>query len=136
MGPQRRKFPKRYAHELLRLAKLDLDAARLLVKARDSKLRLDPAMFLVQQSVEKALKAVLCNEGEPLPLTHDIYALVLLVEKFESPPHGFNLHDLTPYATVRRYEEGAFEPSEEDAQAAISSAEDVIRWGERRLKLG
>lgn len=134
MGPQKRLFPKAYAKELLKLANLDLESAKVLQSA--SGLRKDPALFLVQQAIEKALKSVLCFSGIAIPLTHDLYALVLLLEQIEVPPGGFDLHDLTPYATIRRYEEGSFEPTPEDVEVALNAADLVLKWAKKKIAHG
>jgi|GEM_PF-4425948 len=52
------KFTKSYAHELLRIAKQDLDSAQFLSKQKS--LRVENVFLLAQQALEKSLKAVLC----------------------------------------------------------------------------
>lgn len=126
MGPKERVFKKAYAAELLRLADNDLVAARAL--AKEPTVRPETALLLAQQSVEKALKSVLCWTGKAVPLTHDIYALVDRLGPDAVPPHGHDLDDLTPYATIRRYEEGTFEIQAEDVAQMFAAVEDVLAW--------
>ena len=69
-----RKFAKSYSEDLLHIAKADLFAAKAL--AKNSRVRKETAIFLAQQCVEKSLKATLCYFELPIPLVHDLGALV------------------------------------------------------------
>jgi HEPN domain-containing protein len=65
------------AHRLLRLAERDLQTYRILAAHPDASLA--AACFHAQQSVEKALKAVLTAHGATFPRTHNLEELGLLV---------------------------------------------------------
>lgn len=114
------------------IAEDDLRAAKVLAKSQN--IRAENILFHIEQAIEKAIKAVLCFEGKPVPLTHD---LLSLLQKFSSdhlPPGGYALHDLTPFATVRRYVEGVDVFTPEDIQQAMDSAEGVLSWGKQKIK--
>ena len=79
----------------------DLKAAKILIKEGSYRV----AIFLLQQSTEKALKAYLAFMKKPLVRTHD---LTMLIEKcviFDKEFLVFFEHAkiLTPYATRGRY---------------------------------
>ena len=131
MAPNERKFQKSYAPELLRLAEADLKVAQVLASA--SGVRGESTLFAVQQAVEKAIKAVLCHEERAIPLTHDIYAILQKLDQAHLPPGDYALNDLTPYATVRRYEEGIFVISPEEIQTAIDAGSAVLIWAKKRI---
>lgn len=121
-------FPKAYAVELLKIAHGDLRSSKNLQFADGRK---ENIVYMAQQAVEKALKAVLCFSGRPIPFIHDIGALVgLLSAANHVPPGGFDLTDLTPFASTRRYQEGVAELDEEDIAGAIQMAVDVVSWAE------
>jgi len=126
MGPKERIFKKSYAGELLAIAENDLVAARALATQTD--VRPETTLMLAQQCVEKALKSALCALGKPIPMTHDLYAIVSRFDADNLPPHGYDLDDLTPYATIRRYEEGRFEITPDDIAAGITVCESVLKW--------
>lgn len=53
------------------------------------------------------------------------------MQKFDSkelPPGGYALHDLTPFVTIRRYEEGNYIITKEDILNAIDIAQNVLDW--------
>ena len=60
-------FFRNYAHELLRIAEVDLDSASFL--SNQSKSRTYNVFLLSQQALEKALKAVLCWHQQAIPYT-------------------------------------------------------------------
>lgn len=127
-------FKREYAPELLRIAEADLDAAKALEAA--SGIRRETVLFHVEQAVEKALKAALCWRGSSIPLTHDLYAIVQRFPANDLPPGGYQLHDLTPFATIRRHEEGVAVITPEDVRAAFSAAEAVLRWAKAEVSGG
>ncbi len=134
MSPNEKLFKKQYAPELLRIATEDLKTACFLATSTD--IRKENILFHLEQSVEKALKAVLCSKGVEVPLTHDLYAVV---QRFADrglglPPTDFALHDLTPYATIRRYEEGHYEISKADVDYALKIGADVLAWSQSQIE--
>lgn len=79
-----RKFNKAYSSELLAIAIADLETARLL-KETNLK-RKENVLFHIEQSVEKAIKAVLCNLEIAIPLVHEIAILVDRLPADKMPP--------------------------------------------------
>lgn len=72
--------------------------------------------FHAQQAVEKMLKAVLTGQAVPYSRTHDLAALLDLLERSGtgSPPDADCLPGLTPYAAEFRY--GRLPPEGDEAQ--------------------
>lgn len=131
MGPNERIFKKEYAQELFRIAENDLLTSRSLKE--NPEVRKETVLFHVEQAVEKALKAVLCHRGLPLPMSHDLFAVVQRFPAADAPPNANSLYDLTPFASIRRYEEGKAILTEEDVAAAIQSATECLQWAKARL---
>ncbi len=131
MRPNERLFKPEYAAELFSVAKNDLVTARVLTQHAD--VRRETVLLHCQQAVEKALNAVLCRLQCPVPLTHEIAVLVDRLRD-DPPPEGYSLQDLSPYASLMRYEEGKFELTEADVSHMISVAEKVFAWAEVRMK--
>jgi HEPN domain-containing protein len=126
-----RVYNPQYAKELIEIAEQDLESARVL--ASSEKGRQENTLFLVQQVVEKCLKAIICHKRQAVPFSHDVEALVVRLSD-ESVPHAEAIAELTPYATIRRYEEGRFTITKEDKQAALSVAAEVLNWAKARLR--
>jgi len=93
-------------------------AHALLGKARDdgyvlNALAVDAAApewilgFHAQQSLEKALKAVLARQGVEYPRTHNLAMLLELLrrQKLELPPDSDELGRLTPFGVALRYDD-------------------------------
>lgn len=96
---------KDQALALLKKARDDLHAARCL--SHDPSISVWTIGFHAQQAIEKALKSVLMQFGIRYPFTHDIEALVGLLEKaaLRLPPESSNLSCLTPFGTQFLYED-------------------------------
>ncbi len=120
---------------LLRKANDDLAAALCLGAAESTSLW--TIGFHVQQAVEKSLKAVLLQQGVHYPFTHDIAALVKLVQQagLALPPDHDDLPYVTPFGTLFRYEDDT-----EDLSGTIERAELVgiakktVEWAQRHLE--
>ena len=125
-----RTFKKEYASELLKIAESDLNTARVLANT-NHRVRPENILFHVGQAVEKALKSVLCHCEQPVPLTHDLLVIVTKIDG--KPPGGESLGDLTPYATIRRYEEGIYLPTQVEIQNSLSLAQEVIDFANKEL---
>ena len=130
----KRLFKKEYSFELLKIAKGDLESAVSLSTVKNVG-RPENIVFLTQQSVEKALKATLNFLEIPFPLVHDLGILVALIPDEKMPPGQFHLNELTPYASVRRYEESISELTSDEVNAALDAASAVIKWAESYIKL-
>lgn len=131
MGPLAKKYKKKYAYELTRIARGDLDSAKALSAAKIG--RPENIVYHSQQCAEKLLKAVLCFYEKPIPHTHDLEALVAVLPEKVVPPDAFLLGTLSQYATIRKYEEGSEELSHEDFQNCIQLAGRVLLWAEKIL---
>lgn len=131
MSPRSRKYDPAYAPELLAIAKGDLASAKLLASATGG--RRENIVFLVQQSVEKCLKAVLAHKGIAFPAVHDLGALIALVPEEVSPPHGYDLVELNQYATIRRYELASAPLTEDEIQSSLSAGESVAAWADKLI---
>jgi HEPN domain-containing protein len=88
------------------------------------------AVYLCQQSAEKAIKGflILCNQE--FPRTHDIRLLIQLAIKIE--PNFMNYQEtsemLTPYATEFRYPSDVMQPTSEELENALIKAEEFFNF--------
>lgn len=119
-------FPKDYAQELLRIAQGDLDSAVGLFQITAG--RPENIIFLAQQSVEKYIKAVLVHLEIAFPLLHDLGVLVALLPDDKMPAEGFELMELNPFASVRRYHEGDIPLTKEEIEASLQVARNIAHW--------
>ncbi|PWU16948.1 MAG: hypothetical protein C5B49_09760 [Bdellovibrio sp.] len=120
-------FPKEYATHLLQIAAGDLATALALLNAPKPG-RLENIPFMIQQAVEKAIKSVLIKKQIAFPLVHDLGILIALLPASNYPPGGFEWTALNPFASIRRYEEGALRITREEIQAAYDAALLVMEW--------
>jgi len=118
-----RVFKPEYAAELVRIATNDLKAA--IVLKNDAGIRRETVFFMIQQSVEKALKALLCHLKKPVPMVHDLLLILDRLKK-DAPKEAEYLVDLSDFAAIKRYEEGTFIPTLEELEATIEMAEKVV----------
>jgi HEPN domain-containing protein len=100
------------------LAKADEDraAARCLARADDPLLL--PAVFHVQQSAEKFLKALLIGKGIDFGRKHDLAYLREMAQESSLDAFADFLEQLTPYAVEVRYP-GDFTPPSADHAAEL-----------------
>jgi HEPN domain-containing protein len=124
-------FKKPYAKELIAIAFGVLESAKGLQSS--SRGRPENICYLAQQVIEKALKAVLVWKQIPFPLIHDANALVAKLSPQDQPPHGYDLGELNQFASVRRYEEGAVELTDDQIQTAINVAEEIWNWANQKI---
>lgn len=84
--------------------------------------------FHAQQTVEKALKALLAARGVDFPFTHDLRVLMDLCDSagFQLPPALADAPRLTPYAVAQRY--GTSNPGDVTRADAAAWAADAIAW--------
>jgi HEPN domain-containing protein len=119
---------QRLVKSWLTKAQRDLSTARRL--SDDSDPYLDTAIYHCQQAAEKAVKAVLVFHDHRFDKTHDIRALVSLAMGF-APQFSEWLDvggSLTPYATTYRYPGESLEPTREEFDQAMKSAEDFYAF--------
>ncbi len=126
-------FKKEYAEHLFKIAQGDLGSAAALMASKHLG-RPENTLYMIQQSVEKTLKAVLVHKQISFPLVHDLGILIALLPKDDYPPGGFDWTELNPYASIRRYEQGAMPISPEEIEAAFNATELVHRWALAEFK--
>lgn len=128
MSPKQQEkiFLKEYANELIEIALGDLNTA---VAIKDSpQARLENGFYMVQQCIEKSLKALLVNHGIAVPLVHDIGVLLAKLPSSLNPPLGYELADLNQYASIRRYELGSFKLTQEEIETVIEKGHLMHDW--------
>ena len=113
-------------------AKLWLDfAERDLRRARNNSGMgdYDLAAYLLQQSCEKSLKAVLIKYGRTPPRTHNIRALIgEITEVVDFPEYLIDAVKLSRYAFEVRYPDDYVPVSEEEYREAYDIALKVYEW--------
>lgn len=123
--------PADLARQLLEFAAADQLAARTLASADG----ITDAIvgFHAQQSVEKALKAVLASREIDYPFTHDLDGLIELcaASRIDVPAELDGVDSLTPYGVRWRY--GTVVPTALDRDQALRWAAYAIDWASRLL---
>lgn len=116
----------------LRRAESDLILAR---EARTLDVLLEDLCFHAQQSVEKALKAILISHSIPASRTHNIRTLIdTIPKKLAIPDRVQEASILSDYAVMARYP-GDVEPVEEkEYLEAVELAEFVLSWAKREIQ--
>ncbi len=125
MSPRPKIYKKEYALELMKIAIGDLESARVLSQHQSG--RLENVAYLAHQAAEKALKALLCHLGEPIPSTQNIAVLNKLIPNGRQPRSSATLKSLTEFALARRYEESSEVLSSDDFTAAVDATDKLIR---------
>jgi len=120
------------AHRLLRLAERDLQTYRILAAHPDASLA--AACFHAQQSVEKALKAVLTAHSATFPRTHNLEELGLLVPGIgiSLPVPARDLRRLTPFAVDFRHDEESVALLTTEAAGLL--AESIFQWAKALIE--
>jgi HEPN domain-containing protein len=98
---------------------------------------LEDLCFDAQQSVEKALKALLIQRQVSFPYIHDLIRLMELLQEngLVLPEKVLEAAKLSDYAVEARYP-GVSEPvSQEEYAEALRLAEDVMRWVEDLMRV-
>ena len=132
---QERKFRKGYAGELFRIAEADLQTAEYLFEGLEGgRIRGENFFFIVQQAIEKALKAVLVHRELPVPLVHDLGILLAKIPVECEPSFGYEIGPLSDFAAVRRYEEGALEWGNDEAREALDLCKLALEWAGKVLR--
>lgn len=109
------------------------DAQAYVKLASDPELHDSLAGFHAQQSIEKAIKAVLAHARVRFRRTHDIAELldVLHDAGIASPPCADRLDEFNPYAIEMRY--GLVEPEGLDRPGTETMISAVLDWANERL---
>lgn len=122
-------------HEWLRRAQSNLALAK---QPKPDEALWEDLCFDTEQAAEKAVKAVLVFHGIEFPKTHDIRALLTLLDQAqcEVPPEIWNAVDLTDYAVETRYPGRVEAVTEDEYRQAVALAERVVRWAEQIVSGG
>lgn len=119
---------KSIAQMLLEAARQDEVACKLLSTSAE----ITDAIigFHAQQSAEKSIKSVLSHHGVEFRRTHDLIALLDLLQDnaLPAPPHADWLDELNPYAVEARY--GTIEPDGLDRQHVQIVIAEVLTWAQ------
>jgi HEPN domain-containing protein len=114
---------RRLVQSWLTKAQHDLASARVLAASAEP--LLDTAIYHCQQTAEKAVKGFLAFCDQEFERIHDVEALIRAAESYEARFSGWVEAGrlLTPYARIYRYPGAFTEPSREQFDQAMSSAE-------------
>lgn len=116
---------------LLEAARQDEAACRLLSASAE----ITDAIigFHAQQAAEKSIKSVLSHHGVEFRRTHDLIALLdLLQDNTLAPaPHAEWLDELNPYAVEARY--GTINPDGLNRQHVLGVVADVLAWAHTQV---
>lgn len=117
---------KQHEHIRLLLRKSAQDIAVMERLRTDLDIEDETIGFHAQQAVEKALKAWLVALGVDYPKLHNLDALMGLLEAegHALPVHLAGVGDLTPFATVFRYEDFCA-PTVFDREGALRTAREI-----------
>lgn len=113
--------------EWLNRASSNFNLGKNLIKG----VNLEDLCFNFQQSVEKALKAVLVKYGIKIPRTHSISELISLIKLIPiDVPEEIekNAPSLNIYAVETRYPDNYFLVDKEDFEEALLIAQKVYNW--------
>ncbi len=118
----------------LRYARSDLTLAQSVAELPD--VLLETFCFHAQQAAEKSLKAVLLLHSLKFPYTHDLSALVTLIQNAEVPWETTldSVVDLTRYAVAGRYPNEIEAPTVEEYREAITIASQVFAWAQTLIE--
>lgn len=86
--------------------------------------------FHAQHAVEKSIKSVLSFHGVEFRRTHDLIALLDLLQDnaLPVPPHADWLDELNPFAVEARY--GTIDPDGLDRQFVLAVITAVVTWAQ------
>jgi len=117
-----------HARALLRLARRDFNA---LVGMEQSSLVADEIFgFHAQQAIEKTMKALICQQGQIYPLTHDLSRLMSLLVGLGVDMDRYGLLDqYTVFAVEARYLESDPDQNEPLDRAAVIATVQALLEG-------
>jgi HEPN domain-containing protein len=117
------------AEERLKRAKGNLALAK---QPKPKEAFWDDLCFDAQQAAEKSIKAVLVHRKIDFPKTHNIRALLELVDPTGSQisKEIWQAIDLTSYAVETRYPGPAEPVTRNEYREAVTLAQQVVKWAE------
>ena len=112
----------------LRHAASDLHLAGIALP--DAEVLRNQVAFHAQQAAEKSLKAVLVARKIHFPRTHDLEALIEMIQLagLTWPFAPAEIESLTPFAVETRYPGGFAQVTNSEAEEAIHAARCVLKW--------
>jgi HEPN domain-containing protein len=133
---QEKTFPVEYAAELMKIAVADFASAQTLALAfgKEGAGRAENILFLAQQALEKALKAVLCAKKQPVPLVHDVGILIAKLPENPPPPFGYELAQLNDFAAIRRYQTGPDRLTNEEITETLAKIRAALDWCKTQVR--
>jgi HEPN domain-containing protein len=95
----------------------------------------DDLCFDAQQAAEKSIKAVLVHRQIDFPKTHNVRALLELLDPTESEisKEIWQAIDLTNYAVETRYPGPAEPVTRNEYRQAVALAQKVVKWAENMI---
>ncbi len=125
---------KKFVLEWIKRAKSNLERAKAGQVSKD--ILFEDLCFDCQQSVEKALKALLMSQDVDFPLTHSIGRLLELVESIgiEIPETVLQAAELTEYAVSARYLGELEELRQQEYEEALEKAIKTFEWVKKIIK--
>lgn len=121
-------------HEItLKIALVDLKTAKFLLQEEEL---LSSAIYHVQQSIEKSLKAYLLHKQHPHPKTHDLFLLLDECAQYENGFYSFLelARTVKPFATKGRYADDYFVPEYAFVNESIINAEKLFNFVIEKIK--
>jgi HEPN domain-containing protein len=121
-------------NEWVRFAQMDFDAAKNMSVLHKPK-PLEIICYHCQQSAEKILKAYAIAQGEPLIKTHDINLILKQCVKYDQQfdDYAKTCIKLTDYAVAARYPAGEDSVTEDDMNAALKDATEILEFTKSRI---
>ena len=131
MSTTMRRYHPDHPLEWIRLAKDDLDTARLGTDLVSPEI----LCFHAQQAVEKSLKAVLVDRSTDFPYTHDIEELLTTLEEsgVPCPVASPEANRLTRYAVLTRYPSLPEPVTIAEYLSSLQLAENIVQWAEDQI---
>lgn len=106
-----------------------------LARQKNTDVLYEDLCFQAQQAAEKAIKAVLVAGKIPYPYTHDINALLSVLEQnnISFPEELWSAVTLTSYASDTRYPGFDNPVTKDEYDKAIILAHTILRWAEKQI---
>ena len=106
-----------------------------LSSAKTAEVLYEDLCFQAQQAAEKGLKAVFVARRIPYPYTHDINALLSMLEQnsIVIPETLWSAVTLTSYASDTRYPGFEVPVTKEEYTRAVAMAREILRWAAEQV---
>ena len=106
-----------------------------LARQKTSDILYEDLCYQAHQAAEKSLKAVLISSKIPYPYSHDINALLSVLEQnnISFPEELWSTVTLTSYASDTRYPGFDKPVTKDEYDKAIILAHTILRWAEKQI---